>query len=129
MTLTHVLYAGTPYGMPSEGTPGTVQKFERDMFVKFHDQNYAPNQTLIAFAGDITPDEAFAAAEKYFGSWGAGAGAAVNHGRAGAGEGPAHLADRQAGRGANANPRGARGDQARGSRLHPVGRDEPHFRR
>lgn len=69
MVLTHVLYAGTPYGMPSEGTPGTVQKFQRDLFVKFHDANYAPNQTLIAFAGDITPDEAFAAAEKYFGGW------------------------------------------------------------
>lgn len=69
MTLTHVLYAGTPYGMPSEGTPGTVQKFERDMFVKFHDANYAPNQTLVALAGDITPDEAFATAEKYFGGW------------------------------------------------------------
>jgi zinc protease len=69
LVFTHVLYAGTPYGLPSEGTPGSVQKFQRDLFVKFHDANYAPNQTLIAFAGDITPDEAFAAAEKYFGAW------------------------------------------------------------
>ena len=36
---------------------------------KFHDANYAPNQSLLAFAGDITPEEAFAAAEKYFGAW------------------------------------------------------------
>ncbi len=69
VALTRVLYAGSPYGMPAEGTPATVQKFQRELFVKFHDANYAPNQTLIAFAGDITPDEAFAAAEQYFGSW------------------------------------------------------------
>jgi zinc protease len=69
VVLTRVLYAGSPYGMPAEGTPATVQKFQRDLFVKFHDANYAPNHTLIAFAGDITPDEAFAAAEKYFGAW------------------------------------------------------------
>ncbi|MGA8367028.1 MAG: pitrilysin family protein, partial [Candidatus Acidiferrales bacterium] len=29
----------------------------------------APNQALLAFAGDITPEKAFAAAEKYFGAW------------------------------------------------------------
>jgi zinc protease len=69
MVLARVVYAGSPYGMPSEGTPATVQKFSRDYFVKFHDANYAPNQTLIGFAGDITPEEAFAKAEKYFGAW------------------------------------------------------------
>ncbi len=35
----------------------------------FMTANYAPNQSLLAFAGDITPEEAFAAAEKYFGAW------------------------------------------------------------
>ena len=37
--------------------------------MKFHDANYAPNEALLGFAGDITPDEAFAIAEKYFGLW------------------------------------------------------------
>jgi zinc protease len=69
LVFARVLYSESPYGLPSEGTPATVQKFARDYFVKFHDANYAPNQTLIAFAGDITPEEAFAKAEKYFGSW------------------------------------------------------------
>ena len=69
LVFARVLYSGSPYGLPSEGTPATVQKFARDNFVKFHDANYAPNETLIAFAGDITPEEAFAKAEKYFGSW------------------------------------------------------------
>jgi zinc protease len=63
------VYGGSPYGSPAEGTPQTVKKLDPAALSKFHDANYAPNQSLIAFAGDITPDEAFAAAEKYFGAW------------------------------------------------------------
>jgi len=64
-----VLYGDSGYGLPDDGTPATVKKFDRTQLLKFHDTNYAPNQSLLAFAGDITPDEAFAAAEKYFGTW------------------------------------------------------------
>ncbi len=63
------VYGASPYGLPPEGTPATVQKFQPGDFVKFHDANYAPNQSLLGFAGDITPEEAFAVAEKYFGGW------------------------------------------------------------
>jgi len=63
------LYGSSPYGWPAEGTPDTANKLAREDLAKFHDANYAPNQSLIAFAGDISPEEAFAAAEKYFGSW------------------------------------------------------------
>jgi zinc protease len=64
-----VLYNASPYGLPAEGTPESVKKMDRDSLAKFHDANYAPNQSLLAFAGDITPDQAFAAAEKFFGAW------------------------------------------------------------
>lgn len=64
-----VVYGTSPYGMPTEGTPETVSKLTRDDLVKFHDSNYAPNEALLAFAGDVTPERAFALAEKYFGSW------------------------------------------------------------
>src|SRR6202030_3382554 len=33
------VYNKSPYGLPAEGTPETVQKFARDQFVKFHDAN------------------------------------------------------------------------------------------
>ena len=36
----------------------------RDDLVAFRDQYYVPNETIMAFAGDVTPEEAFAAAEK-----------------------------------------------------------------
>jgi zinc protease len=64
-----VVYGNSPYGWPGEGTPETVKKLRREDAVRFHDANYTPNQALLAFAGDITPEEAFAAAEKYFGPW------------------------------------------------------------
>ena len=69
LVFAHALYGGAGYGLPEEGTPGSIEKFKRDDFVKFHDANYAPNEALLGFAGDITPDEAFAIAEKYFGLW------------------------------------------------------------
>lgn len=63
------VYGASPYGLPGEGTPDTVKKIQRDDLVKFHDSSYAPNASLMAFSGDITPERAFAIAEKYFGSW------------------------------------------------------------
>ena len=64
-----VVYGSSPYGLPGEGTPETVKRLGRDALTKFHDANYVPNQSLLTFAGDITAEEAFAIAEKYFGSW------------------------------------------------------------
>lgn len=64
-----VVFGQSPYGMPADGTPETVSKITRDDLIKFHDSNYAPNAALLAFAGDVTPERAFALAEKYFGSW------------------------------------------------------------
>jgi zinc protease len=64
-----VVYGSSPYGWPQEGTPETVQKLTREDLVKFRDSNYAPDQALLALAGDIAPEAAFSAAEKYFGAW------------------------------------------------------------
>ncbi len=64
-----LVYGNSPYGWPAQGTPDTIKKLDPRILAKFHDANYVPNQALLAFAGDITPEEAFAAAEKYFGAW------------------------------------------------------------
>jgi zinc protease len=69
LAFARTLYGDSPYGLPEQGTPATIKKLQREDFVKFHDANYAPNQAVLGFAGDITPDEAFAIAEKYFGGW------------------------------------------------------------
>ena len=67
--LDRVVYGPSPYGLPGEGTPDTAKKLARNALASFHDSYYVPNQALLAFAGDITPEAAFAAAEKYFGAW------------------------------------------------------------
>ncbi len=69
LAFARTLYGSSPYGMPEQGTPATVKKLQREDFVKFHDGNYAPNQAVLGFAGDIAPEDAFAIAEKYFGAW------------------------------------------------------------
>ncbi|MGH9704249.1 MAG: M16 family metallopeptidase, partial [Candidatus Acidiferrales bacterium] len=61
--------AGSGYALPDEGTPDSVKKYGHDDLVKFHDTYYVPNRSLLAFAGDVAPEAAFAAAEKYFGGW------------------------------------------------------------
>jgi zinc protease len=60
-----------PYGLPTEGTPISIQSMSRQDIIQFHDSYYTPGSALLAFSGDISPEAAFAAAEKYFGAWSA----------------------------------------------------------
>src|ERR1700723_1145124 len=69
LAFARTLYGSSPYGMPEQGTPATVKKLQRQDFVKFHAANYAPNEALLGFAGDISPEDAFAIAETFFGGW------------------------------------------------------------
>lgn len=64
-----VVFGGNPYGLPGEGTPETVSGLTRGDIVAFREAHYLPKGALLAFAGDITPEEAFAATEKYLGAW------------------------------------------------------------
>jgi zinc protease len=64
------LFGMHPYGLPEEGTPASVRALRREDVVTFHQQHYIPRGALLAIAGDVTPEEAIAAAEKYFGAWG-----------------------------------------------------------
>jgi len=64
-----VVYGEHPYGMPGEGTPDSLPKIRREDLLTYRDAYYVANHALLAFAGDITPDAAFALAEKYLGGW------------------------------------------------------------
>ena len=91
-----VVYGSSPYGWPQEGTPETVQKLTREDLVKFHDSNYAPDQALLALAGDITPEAAFCRGREIFRGMAVAAAAGCCQ-RAAPACGdfrPAHLADR-----------------------------------
>lgn len=69
VVLDRALFGSHPYALPGEGTPQSVRAIARADLAQFRDTYYVPNHALLAFAGDITPEAAFAAAEKYFGAW------------------------------------------------------------
>jgi zinc protease len=58
-----------PYGRPGPNSVEALQRITRDDMVAFHKAWFVPNNALLAIVGDLTADEAFAAAEKAFGSW------------------------------------------------------------
>jgi zinc protease len=64
-----MVYGSSAYGFPSDGTPQSLAAISRDDIEHFHQATYGPAHALLAFAGDVTPEEAFAAASQYFGSW------------------------------------------------------------
>jgi zinc protease len=64
-----IVFGLHPYGRPNEGTPASLAKLTRDDIVSFHKTWFTPNNSLLAIVGDLTADEAFAAAERAFGSW------------------------------------------------------------
>jgi zinc protease len=58
-----------PYGRPAEGTRESIRRLTRDDLLAFHRTWFVPNNALLAIVGDLSPADAFAAAEKAFGSW------------------------------------------------------------
>ena len=64
-----LVYGFHPYGYPGTGTPASIERITRSDLVDFHGQYYAPGNCILAVAGDVATDEAFAAVEKTFGGW------------------------------------------------------------
>lgn len=67
--LERVLYAGTPYSHPADGTLDSVRQITPEILRDFHRRYYSPSNAILAVVGDVTTPEAFAAAEKSFGAW------------------------------------------------------------
>lgn len=64
-----LVYGFHPYGRPSSGTPESIRAITREDLVSFHATYFAPNNAILAIVGDVTPEEAFAGAERAFGDW------------------------------------------------------------
>lgn len=58
-----------PYAYPGDGTPETVGALKRQDLVEFYEAHFAPNRAWLVIAGDLSAEEAFARAEKWFGGW------------------------------------------------------------
>jgi zinc protease len=64
-----LVFGRHPYGRPGQGTVESIERITREDIAAFHRQWFVPNNSLMAIVGDLTPDEAFAAAERAFGKW------------------------------------------------------------
>jgi zinc protease len=62
-------FSGTSYGHPQDGTLESVQGLDSANLRAFHSRYYRPGNSILAAVGDITPDQAFALAQKFFGAW------------------------------------------------------------
>ena len=65
-----LVYGFHPYGLPGSGTEQSLGSLTREDLQAFHRQYFVPNNMILAIVGDLTSDEAFAAAQRVFGEWG-----------------------------------------------------------
>ncbi|MGE0025405.1 MAG: M16 family metallopeptidase [Hyphomicrobium sp.] len=61
------LYYSHPYGIPVIGWEHEMAKLSREDALTFYKHYYAPNNAVLIVAGDVTPEEVRALAEKTFG--------------------------------------------------------------
>jgi zinc protease len=67
-----LVFKGTRYGHPLDGTAETIRKLDRRLLREFHRQHYRPGNCILAAVGDISADEVQAGAARFFGGWSAG---------------------------------------------------------
>jgi zinc protease len=60
---------GHPYAAPPGGTLETIAALSRQRVAAFHRAQYRPDHALIAVAGDVDPERAFASVQETFGRW------------------------------------------------------------
>src|SRR4051812_35860455 len=64
-----LVYGVHPYGKPDSGTPESIAAVTREDLLAFHQRWFGPNNAILAIVGDVSAEEAFAGAERAFGSW------------------------------------------------------------
>ena len=111
-----LIYGFHPYGLPGNGTAESLASLTRQDFVDFHRQFFVPNNALIAVVGDVSADEAMAGLREGFRRLAAGRGAGVQPTDPPDADQARHR-HRQAGRGADRDPRRPDRHSAQAQRL------------
>jgi len=65
--ITRLLFADTPYGRVS--STASIEGLTRDAIAQFHAEHWRPDNAVLVLAGDISAEEGFALAEKFYGDW------------------------------------------------------------
>ncbi|CAN5425080.1 hypothetical protein BH23ACI1_BH23ACI1_27380 [soil metagenome] len=69
MVFSRLVYGFHPYGRPDTGTEASLRAITRADLLAFHTRWFGANNAILAIVGDVTPEQAFAGAERVFGSW------------------------------------------------------------
>ena len=69
MTVQKLVFSGTPYGHPEDGTLASAARISAQDIRDFHRRYYQPANCILAVVGDITTKDAMALATKYFLDW------------------------------------------------------------
>ncbi|WP_309088181.1 pitrilysin family protein [Phenylobacterium sp.] len=64
-----VVYGGTPFGHPPQGSPDSLTKLKPEHLSAIHRAWYRPDNAVLVLTGDVTPEQGFALAERAFGDW------------------------------------------------------------
>jgi len=64
-----VIFGGTPFGHVASGTPESLPKLKTSDLAAMHGAWFRPDNAVLVFTGDITPETAFRLAEQMFGDW------------------------------------------------------------
>jgi len=67
--LNRLAYGGAAYGRPASGTPESLATLTREDVAAFHARWWRPDNATVVVTGGMTPDEAFAWAERTLGGW------------------------------------------------------------
>jgi zinc protease len=69
MAVQNLLFSGTAYGHPEDGTLASAERITPKDIRTFHRRYYQPANSILAVVGDITAADAMALAAKYFSTW------------------------------------------------------------
>jgi len=67
--LSEVVWEGNPLGYPILGTERSLSGFSRTMILRYIEDNYTPNNTVISVAGNFDEGKLQKTIEKHFGNW------------------------------------------------------------
>ena len=65
--MTRAIYGTTPYG--AIASPTTIAAISRDDMAGYHRTYWRPDNAVLVITGDVSAEEGFALAERYFGNW------------------------------------------------------------
>jgi len=69
MAFQKLIFAGTSYGHPEDGTIDSAQRITAKDLRDFHQLYYQPANSILAIVGDITAQDAMVLADRYFSGW------------------------------------------------------------